>query len=178
MAVSGARDRRGTEHVDEAAAWAISVIRRSLHGARDCGTPVPQNLRALLADLQAVSALFRNAQAAMLGLQSAGLQVALPGTLGTTRDERRLLRATAAAQAEDDMLVDNYLFKLAPHPRARPPLTSAITVLATTLGASGHWLIPLALPATALRVAQLRGLNLGTITVAWPHCAKGSHADR
>jgi hypothetical protein len=153
------------------------VIRRSLHGARDCKTPVPQNLRAFLTDLEAVGALLRNAQEAMLGLQSAGLLVAPPGTLAMTRDERRLLRATAAAQAEDDVLVDNCLFKLAPHPRARPPLTNAVTALATTLGASGHWLIPLALPAAALRVAQLRGLDLGTISVAWPHCAEGNHAD-
>jgi hypothetical protein len=175
MAVSGAR---GAERVDEAAGWAISVIRRSLHGARDCKTPVLQNLRAFLADLQAVSDLFRNAQEALLGLQSAGLQVALPGTLAMTRDERRLLQATTAAQAEDDVLVDDYLIKLAPHPRARSLLINAVTALAAALGASGHWLIPLALPAPALRVAQLRGLDLRTITVAWPHCAKGSHADR
>jgi hypothetical protein len=177
MAVSDAHGCRGAEPVDEAAGWAISVIRRSLHGARDCKTPVTQNLRAFLTDIEAVGALFRNAQEAMLRLQSAGLVVAPSGTIAMTRDERRLLRATAAAQAEDDTLLDHRLFKLAPHPRARPPLIKAVTALATTLGASGHWLIPLALPATALRVAQLRGLDLGTISVDWPRCAKGNDAD-
>jgi hypothetical protein len=178
MAVSGAYDRLDAEYVDKAAGWAVSVIRRSLHGARDCKTPVPQKLRALLTDLEAVSTLFRNAQEAMLRLQNAGLLVAPPGALAITCDERRLLRATAAAQAENDMLVDNYLFKLAPHPRARPPLIDAITALAMALGTSGHWLIPLALPATALRVAQLRGRDLGTISVDWPHCGRRKYAGR
>ncbi len=172
MAVSGVRGRCGAEQIDEAAGWAVSVVRRSLHGVRDCKTPAPRNLRAFLTDLETVGALFRNAQEAMLTLQSSGLRVAPPGTLAMTCHERCLLRATAAAQAENDVLVDNNIFKLAPHPKARPLLTAAVTALATTLGSSGHWLVPPVLPAAALRVAQLHGLNLGTISVAWPQCTK------
>ncbi len=172
MAVLGTHDRSSAEQIDEATGWAVSVVRCSLHGMRDCKTPVPPNLRSVLTDLEVVGALFRNAQEAMLRLQNAGLLVAPPGTFVMTRHERRLLQATAAAQAENDALVDNYLFKLAPHPRVRPPLTNAVTALATTLAAWGHWLVPLTLPAAALRVAQLHGRDLGTISVAWPRCTK------
>jgi hypothetical protein len=175
MAVSGVRGRGGAEHIDEAADWAVSVVRRSLHGARDCKTPEPRNFPVFLTDLEAVGALFRNAQEAMLRLQSSGLLVAPPGTFAMTCHERRLLRATAAAQAENEVLVEDYILNLAPHPQARQLLTTAVTALATTLGSSGHWLVPLVLPAAALRVAQLHGLDLGTISVAWPHCTKRGH---
>ena len=151
---------------DAAAGWAVNAVRRSLHGSRGCA-PTKRSPPGLLADLEAVGFLFRAAHETMLDVQGVGLIVAPPGTLEVTRHERRLLRAAAAAQAEDDGLVDNYLFKLALHPRARPPLARAVTALATTLAISGHWLSAVLLPAPALQVARLHGVDLRAIAVLW-----------
>lgn len=174
----GAHSRWSAGQLDEAARWAVGVVRRALHGAMDCETPAPQNRPAVLADLEAVGALFRNAQEAMLRLQNTGLVVAPPGTLAMTCHEQCLLRATAAAQGEDSALADSHLFNLASHPRARAPLGNAVMALATALGASGFWLAPCVVPAAALRVAQLQGLDLGAIRVAWPRCAKSGDVPR
>jgi hypothetical protein len=173
----GAQDRSFPQPGGDAADWAVSVIRRSFHGLRHCA-PAPRSLPAVLADLETIGALFRAAHARMQGVQGAGLIVAPPGTLATTRHERRLLRATAAAQAEDEGVVDNYLFKLAPNRQARPPLAHAVTALATGLATSGHWFSAVALPAPALQVARLRGADLRTINVAWAHSTGGDHGRR
>ena len=55
-----------------------------------------------------------------------------------TKDEQRLLRALAAAQAGDEVLLDNYLYKLALHPLTRAQLAQAMRVLASALAAQGH----------------------------------------
>ena len=172
-----AHDRSCLEQGGDAADWAVGIVRRSLHGSRSCA-PAPRSPPAFLADLETVGALFRRAHETMLGLQGAGLTVAPPGTVAVTRHERRLLRAAAAAQAEDDAAADDYLFKLAPHPQARPSLAHAVTALATSLATSGHWLSDFPLPAPALRVARLHGVDLGAISVAWAHPTGGSHAPR
>jgi hypothetical protein len=177
MGIIRANDRSPLEPGGDAAGWAVSAIRCSLRGSRS-RAPMPRSLPALLADLETIGALFRVAHGTMLALQGAGLTIAMPGTAAVTRHERRLLRAAAAAQAEDETLVDNYLFKLAPHPRARPPLTHAVTVLATSLATSGHWLSAFPLLAPALQVARLHGVDLREISVAWERSIGSSHGHR
>jgi hypothetical protein len=166
MNVIHAHDRSCPGAGGEAAGWAVNAVRRSLHGSRGCA-PAARRLPGLATDLDAVGSLFRTAHETMLDVQGVGLIVAPPGALDVTRHERRLLRAAAAAQAEDDGLVDNYLFKLALHPQARPPLVRAVTALATTLAISGYWLSAFLLPAPALQVARLHGVDLRRIAVLW-----------
>ena len=50
-----------------------------------------------------------------------------------TKDERRLLRALAAAQAGDEALLDNYLYKFALGPLPRAQLAQAMRSLAAAL---------------------------------------------
>jgi hypothetical protein len=161
-----AHDRSCPGAGGDAAGWAVNAVRRSLHGSRACAAAT-RRLPGFLTDLEAVGSLFRTAHETMLDVQGVGLIVAPPGALDVTRHERRLLRAAAAAQAEDDGLVDNYLFKLALHPQARPPLARAVTALATTLAVSGYWLSAFLLPAPALHVARLHGVDLRRIAVLW-----------
>jgi hypothetical protein len=124
---------------DPAAGLAISAIRRSFHPVVTACLAVPRCRPAFVEDLAAVAASFRQAHQRMLEVQGAGLVTALPGTVPLTRHERRLLRATAAAQAEDDELMDAYLYTLAPGQEVRPHLACAVIVLATKLAIAGHW---------------------------------------
>lgn len=94
-----------------------------------------------------------------------------PGRADPTKDERRLLRALAAAQAGDWPVLDNYLYKFALDRRQRARLADAVRALAAALAASGFVLPafpPASVPAPALRVAFMRGLTLDEIDVAWP----------
>ena len=94
-----------------------------------------------------------------------------PGGADQTKDERRLLRALAAAQAGDWPVLDNYLCKFALDRRQRAGLADAVCALAAALAASGFALpaFPLAsIPAPALHVAFMHGLMLDEIDVAWP----------
>jgi hypothetical protein len=88
------------------------------------------------------------------------------------RDESRLLRATAAVQAGDLPLADNFLFKLAIERPARHRLTRAVITLADFVASRGHRLpLPasaMALPGAALQIARLHGRDLGTTAVSWP----------
>jgi hypothetical protein len=150
---------------------AVGAMRRVLHGPAGCA-PVPRALPLFLADLEVIGALFRAAQVALVNFQGAGLALAPPGTLELTRHERHLLRAAGSAQAEDALVMDNYLVKLAPHPRARTPLADAVAMLASSLATSGYWLRQAPLPASALHVARLHGHDLGELNIAWPHAAR------
>jgi hypothetical protein len=89
-----------------------------------------------------------------------------------TKDERRLLHAIAAAQAEDAQLLDNYLYKLALDLSIRAPLAEAVKSLAACLAVHGSWLPQppgaLPVPAAALRLARAQGHDLRDIRVAWP----------
>jgi len=102
----------------------------------------------------------------------ARLQLGCSGSLVLTRHERRLLRALAAAQDGDDERVDNCLYKIALDREVRRRLATAVTVLAASLAAAGHWLAdatpPWPLPAPALPVAKLHGRTLRAGEVAWP----------
>jgi hypothetical protein len=100
------------------------------------------------------------------------MRLAMSGSHELTKDERRLLHAIAAAQAEDAQLLDNYLYKLALNRSIRAPLAEAVKSLAACLAVHGYWLpqppeaIPV--PAAALRLARAQGHDLHDIHVAWP----------
>jgi hypothetical protein len=68
------------------------------------------------------------------------VRLAMPGSQELTKDERRLLHAIAAAQAQDAQLLDNYLYRLALDPSARAPLAEAVKSLAACLAVHGSWL--------------------------------------
>jgi hypothetical protein len=61
-----------------------------------------------------------------------------PSSPFLTKDERRLLRALAAAQAGDEMLLDNYLYKFALGPSPRAQLAQAMRALAAALTVQGR----------------------------------------
>ncbi len=93
------------------------------------------------------------------------------GRSALTKDECRLLRAIAAVQANDEKLLDNYLYRIALNRKQRGRLAEAIRALAKALAARGYVLPALPMPnipAPALRVAVMHGLALDEIDVAWP----------
>ena len=72
----------------------------------------------------------------MVAQQDAGVReprLADPDSPSLTKDERRLMRALAAAQAGDEALLDNRLYKLALAPLARVRLAEAVRALAEAL---------------------------------------------
>jgi hypothetical protein len=90
-----------------------------------------------------------------------------------TRDERRLLRALAAAQAGNEALLDNFLYKIALDRPLRAVLADGVRALAAALAAQDHRLTMVGaqqrlVPAPALAVARTHGRALDEITVAWP----------
>lgn len=98
------------------------------------------------------------------------IQLNPQGSLGLTKDERRLLRATAAAQAGDLAVLDNYLFRLALDRTLRCRLADAVTRFGAILAVRGHWLTnpgSVAIPAGALMVARARGRDMAEIRVTW-----------
>ena len=107
------------------------------------------------------------------GQQAPGVRVPRlgePGRADPTKDERRLLRALAAAQAGNWPVLDNYLYKFALDRRQRAGLADAICALAAALAGNGCVLpaCPPRIPAPALRVAFMHGLVLDEIDAAWP----------
>ncbi|HEY0185058.1 MAG TPA: hypothetical protein VGC09_19830 [Rhodopila sp.] len=100
------------------------------------------------------------------------VQIAMSDTASLTKDERRLLRAVAAAQNEDSELLDTFVHKLAMGRGGRRHLAGVITNLAACLAVQGYWLprptelIPV--PGPALTVALAHGRNMQTVRVAWP----------
>ncbi|MGE4480304.1 hypothetical protein [Acidocella sp.] len=100
------------------------------------------------------------------------LRVGRAGEWGVSKDERRLLKALAAAQSEDAWLLDNYLYKLALAPERRRRLAGAVEALAAALAVQGYWLERpgerLPIPAPALMVARTHGHDLDMARIAWP----------
>ncbi len=58
--------------------------------------------------------------------------MAQPGSLAMTKDERRLLRALAAARAGDEVLLDNYIYRFALDLTVRAWLAASLRALAHT----------------------------------------------
>jgi len=123
-------------------------------------------------DLRNVAVAVRTALDEMGRQGGARLQLGCPGSLAFTRHERRLLRALAAAQSGDDERVDNCLYKIVLDREVRRRLATAVTMLAASLAAAGHWLADTTpcwpLPAPALPVAKLHGRILRASEIAWP----------
>jgi len=100
------------------------------------------------------------------------MQLGVPGCLGLTKDERRMLHAVAATQAGDEALLDNYLYKLALDRPVRRHLAEAVRKLAACLAVYGCWLprppSAMPLPGGALAVARVQGRDMQDVRVAWP----------
>lgn len=90
----------------------------------------------------------------------------------TSKTERRLLRALAAAQAENDELLNRYLLYFVPSWPVRQRLAVAMEALAATLAVHGYWLQQpielLPIPGSALMLARTRGRDLAMAQVSWP----------
>ncbi len=139
---------------------ALSVTRRALDD--DPGCPAQHDERWSDAGTR-----FRQAHERMLRHQPVGLMTATGNCLSLTRHERRLVRAMAAAQADDAWLVDNLIFSLAPGRLVRPFLVHAVTTLAASLLALGCHLPLATVSAAALSVARLHGTDLSHVAVRW-----------
>ena len=142
------------------------------HLARPSGVGSGRAALPFSAELARAKAAFR--AFLITGQQAPGVRapnLGEPGRADHTKDERRLLRALAAAQAGNWPVLDNYLYKFALDRRQRAGLADAVCALAAALAANGCVLpaCPLpSIPAPALRVAFMHGLVLDEIDVAWP----------
>jgi hypothetical protein len=152
---------------EDIAIWALRRVAGAEPGCRLSCTPRPAQIEK---ELAGIADRFRSVFVEAGGLRP--LRLALPGSRELTKDERRLLHAIAAAQAEDLELLDNYLYKLALDRTVRAPLAEAVKSLAACLGVHGSWLpLPsgaMAVPAAALAVARVQGHDLCDIRVTWP----------
>jgi hypothetical protein len=151
---------------DEAERFVIESLRRALHGPSPCASQVPDSDR----DMVATEAVIRAAFLPQPPSRMRVLRLNPHGSLGLTKDERRLLRATAAAQADDLAVLDNYLFKLALDRTLRDQLADAITRFGAILAVRGYWLTNpggRSIPAGALMVARARGRDMADIRVTW-----------
>lgn len=115
------------------AIWTFRCVDQTSHTCMARDSKFARDLQPVIKALQAF-------QTHMMAQRQAGLRLAATGSRHVTRDERRLLRAVAALQVGAVELADNLLFRFAPSQSIRPGLTQAVTVLAATLGAEGHWL--------------------------------------
>ncbi|WP_459673686.1 hypothetical protein [Acidisoma sp. 7E03] len=93
-------------------------------------------------DFEAPLRCLRHADAMVRAQRGAGLDLANPGHLGITTEERILVRATSAAQASDASRVAMELSRLDAHHAARDCISDAVTLLGAVLAAAGHWLPP------------------------------------
>ncbi len=148
----------GMTRAEWAAVWGL----RQLAGGFRCSSweaPLQGGLTRDLMQAGAAFAGFCNQP------ETAGrIELGGAGWLSLTRDERRLLKALAAAQAGQDWRLDLTLFKLAPHPAARRLLAEAISMLGAALALLGHWLpAPSATEPAALPPAAMAGQSQGAI---------------
>ena len=119
----------------------IWVLRQSGRGQSLCRHSGTIDLRGMGRELAGIAETF----GALLKRRpdtncAAAVQLGLPGCVALTKDERRLLNVIAAAQAGDDVLVDNYLYRLALERAARGRLAEAAMKLAACLAVHGYWL--------------------------------------
>ncbi len=144
--------------------FVIESLRRALHGPSPCARHAPDR------DMEAAENVIRAAFLPQHSSRMRALQLNPHGSFGLTKDERRLLRATAAAQADDLAMLDNYLFRLALDRTLRCQIADAITRFGAVLAVRGYWLTnPAArtIPAGALMVARAQGRDLTEIRVNW-----------
>ncbi len=89
-------------------------------------------------------------------------RLAHPGSPVVTKDERRLLRALAAARANDEVLLDNYIYKFALSALPRVQLAQAIRALARALAAQEHFLAPSEVPGLMASFAAFEADGRGS----------------
>lgn len=109
------------------------------------------------------------------------VEQAIPPVLRTvslwriTKSERHLLRALAAAQAENDELLNRYLLYFVPSWPVRRRLAVAMETLAATLAVHGYWLQQpldlLPIPGSVLTLARTQGRDLAMVQITWPSTA-------
>lgn len=168
---SGSDARSGALSFGEwLAVWTLRWIAQEPRARAPDGDDVPHGAYA---DLVRAEASFRSFLAgARQGGSRRAPHLARPVSPSLTRDERRLLRALAAVQAGDEVLMDNYLYKLALDPASRACLADGVRALAAALAAQGHRLpatmTQQPVPAPALPVARAHGRALHDLAVAWP----------
>lgn len=162
---------RAVSDGEQLAIWALRRVRND-EGSRFSATA---NARwSLERDLVEVIATLRDLIGERDKSSSRGcsVQLGLPESMALTKDERRLLDAVAAAQAEDSELLDNYLYKLALDYKARSLLAEAVTRLSACLAVQGYWLPKplgsLVVSGAALTVARVHGRDIQEVRVAWP----------
>ncbi|MCB8880526.1 hypothetical protein ACELLULO517_09805 [Acidisoma cellulosilytica] len=124
-------------------------------------------------DLHAISTLFRDINWTVAEQRGIGLDIAPPGQVWTTLEERHLLRAAAAAQAEDDAILAELAATLSPHPALVPAIADAAAMLGAVLATHGYWLPKpesecSRLPGPALSVARRRSAVWDRADVMWP----------
>jgi hypothetical protein len=163
---TGVARRRTLSAMTENERIAVRLLRATLvrPGAR------PDGLPPRVAD---AGAEFRAALDGQPDAPPVVVRVAEPDDPRLTRDERGLLQAVAAAQRDDEAVMDNYLVRIAPGTGPRARLAAAVRVLARSLARSGRLLasrevVYWSLPAAALTVARLHGHDTSAIEVAWP----------
>jgi hypothetical protein len=151
---------------------ALCVLRRAGGGQRGCALAVGE-ARGLVGELSdATAALAELLQPPCAPGCIRAVQLEAPGSGTITKDERRLLNVIAAAQAGDDGLADNYLYRLALERGARARLATAAARLGACLAVYGYWLpspaTTMPMPAAALCVARRQGVDVHDMTIAWP----------
>lgn len=116
---------------------AVRFLRRAVH-ATNCFTGIVNVGEASAQLARAEEEFCSFLAAARRGEGAREPRLAHPDSPLVTKDERRLLRALAAAQAGDEMLLDNYLYKLALAALPRAQLAQAMRALARALTAQKH----------------------------------------
>jgi hypothetical protein len=148
---------------------AVWTLRRIVHGARSCGLSGDTASRRsdIAADLARMADCLRDvlAQQRRSGLRP--LRIDPPGSLCLTRDERRLLKAVAAAQADETGVLDNHLYRLALVQPARTRLAEAMTILAAALAVQGHWIPQPAMPVPHIAPHAMQARHIPGRSATW-----------
>jgi len=124
-------------------------------------------------DLQAISTMVRAVSQEVAAQRGRGLDIAPLGQVWITTEERHLLRAAAAAQAEDDRVLTDSADALASNAALTQPIMTAAAMLGAALAAHGYWLPKprtdtRTLACAALSVARQRTTNWDQADVLWP----------
>ncbi len=166
------QDQEARRTLTDAERLAIWALRRVMGCARCCFSAAGADPGKIESELATMTAVFRDLFRRRDRDRGFSVQIGVPESMVLTKDERRLLNAIAAAQAEDHELLDNYLYKLALDHKARSRLSEAVASLAACLAVQGYWLTrPLgAVPISgaALAVARAHGREVQDMRVAWP----------